>query len=192
MKQVVHDLIQAVRNLGLEVTDEPAPRCVRVSITSTEFWTRMKELQLALEAVDQDGASKLDVEAPHPKDNPEKLKLALDGLMRLYQIKGGNLEEASEVIRNALELTDEQEHTSDNRTTFDILPNFAPSKLKRARRYKPRFNLVPEKHASVSFNSLRRANFDVLYAQHMLGSTFRPDPKPEVAPPAPTMGAKGI
>ncbi len=190
MKQVVHDLIQAVRNLGLEVTDEPSPKCVRVSITSTEFWSRMKELQLALEAVDRDGADKLDVEAPHPKDNPEKLKLALDGLMRLYQIKGGNLEEASEVIRNALELTDDQEKASDNRNTFDILPNFAPSALKRARRYKPRLNLVPEKHASVSFNQLRRMNFEVLHAHALLGATFRPDPKPELNTPVPGHGAK--
>jgi Arc/MetJ-type ribon-helix-helix transcriptional regulator len=192
MKQVVHDLIQAVRNLGLEVTEEPSPKCVRVSITSTEFWSRMKELQLALEAVDRDGADKLDVEAPHPKDNPEKLKIALDGLMRLYQIKGGSLEEASEVIRNALELTDDQEKQNDNRNTFDILPNFAPSKLKRARRYKPRLNLVPEKHSSVSFNQLRRMNFEVLHAQSLLGATFRADPVPQIDAPAPGLGTKGI
>lgn len=190
MKQVVHDLIQAVRNLGLEVTDEPPPKCVRVSITSTEFWTRMRELQLALEAVDRDGMSKLDVEAPHPKDNPEKLRLALDGLMRLYQVKGGNLEEATEVIQNALGLTEEKQQ--DNRNTFEILPNFAPSKLKRARRYKPRFNLVPEKHSAVSFNSLRKMNFEVLHAQQVLGATFRPDPQLELTSTPATMGAKGI
>lgn len=186
MKQAVHDLIQAVENLKLEVTEEPAPNCVRVSLTPKLFWSGLKDVQLALEAVHRDGAASHDVEEPHPKDNPEKLKRALDGLMRLYQVKGGNLEEATEVIEEALGLTSEEQ---DNRNTFDTLPNFAPSKIKRARRYKPRLNLVPEKHASVSFNALRRMNFEVQHAQSLLGATFRADPPPVLTEASPT--AKG-
>lgn len=179
MKQVVHDLIQAVRDLGLELTDKEPPKCIRITGDPSEFWSRLRDLQLALHALDRDGAASSDVETPQPQDNPEKLKMALDGLMRLFQIQGGNLSEATEVIQSALGV---EEKENDKRNTFDTLPNFAPEKLKRRRGYKFRFNLMPEKNSEITFDKLRKMNFEVMQARRLLGSTVAPivEPRPEI------------
>ncbi len=93
MRKEIFELIEAVRNLELVLTGKPAPKCVISKHQSNVFVEKLEALQLALEAADKSGAISMEIEEPQPKDNPEKLRLALDGLMRLYQLKGGNLDE---------------------------------------------------------------------------------------------------
>lgn len=170
MKQEVHNLIQAVRDLNLELTGEPSPNCVRITDNRNVFASKLEVLQRALEVADKADALSSDVSVPHPSNNPDKLKLALDGLMRLYQLKGGNLQEASDLIQAALGLTNEKQS---NEATYETLPNFAASRIKRKRSRKYRLSLVPDEHQTVTFNSLRKMHFEVLDSQALLGHTVR-------------------
>lgn len=170
MKQEVYDLIQSVRDLNLELTGNPSPNCVRITDPRTVFVSKLEQLQKNLEAVDRSGALGSDVQEPHPNNNPEKLRLALDGLMRLYQLNGGNLDQATDVIQNALGLTGEKQS---NDATYDTLPNFAASRIKRKRSRKYRLSTVPDRNANVTFNSLRKMNFEIMDTQALLGHTVR-------------------
>lgn len=185
MKKEVVELIEAVRNLNLRLTGDPAPHGVRISDNRDVFAGKLELLQVALEMVDKSGAMSSEIDVPEPKDDPLKLRLAIDGLMRLYQLKGGSLDQASEVIQQALGVASEEK---DSRKTYDTLPNFAVDRIKRKRSRKYRTDIVPKTSESISFNSLRKMYFEVMDSQNLLGDTVRHlKPVQEVVstPPAP-------
>lgn len=173
MRQDIHDLVDAVRGLGLELTDKDPPKCVRITGDPSDFWLRLERVQRALEAVDSAGAHGEGNDGLEPKNDPEKLKQALDGVMRLFQLKGGNLQEAIDIVQNALGV----EEGEKQKKGYVTLPFFAPDRIRRKSRYKPRLKLLPERPEDVTLDDLRKMAFEVSQTEHLVGSTYRA-PKP--------------
>lgn len=173
MRQDMHDLVDAVRGLGLELTDRDPPKCVRITGDPSDFWFRLERVQRALEAVDASGALSQGGEGLEPKNDPEKLKQALDGVMRLFQLKGGNLQEAVDIVQNALGVEDGEK----KKKAYVTLPFFAPDSIKRKSRYKPRLKLLPERPEDITFDDLRKMAFEVSQTEELVGDTYR-QPRP--------------
>lgn len=189
MRPEVYELIDAVRNLGLELTDRDPPKCVRIKGDPSDFWQRLERLQRALEAVDSEGALDAEGAALEPRNDPEKLKAALDGVMRLFQLQGGNLQEAIDIVRDKMGLDGAEK----KKKAYITLPFFAPASLKRKKKYKPRLKLLPKRPEDVSFDDLRRMAFEVSVTETLLGDTYKQpkarqrDAEPSERP-APSMG----
>lgn len=168
MNQHVHELVEAVRSLGIFLTGRPAPKCVRVA-DPTNFAEKLERVQRALEALDASGSLSEGSGAPEPKNDPAKLKDALDKLIRLLQVKGGNLEEADAIVRESLGLDSDEE--ARQKKEFSTLPAFAPSRLKRKSGYRPRVNLFPARPGEASLNDLRKIVFELETTRTFLGDT---------------------
>lgn len=178
MKKEVHDLVEAVRGLGLVLTGKPAPKCVRITGDPTDFAGRLERVQLALEALDASGSLAEGSEPPSPRDDPERLREALDRVIRLYQVRGGNLDDLDAIVRDSLGLEPGEEEAR-RKKEHATLPAFAPSRLKRRRGgYKLRLNLFPDRPGEASLNDLRRIAFDVDRTRASLGASA---PNSEVA-----------
>jgi len=170
MKREVLNLVDAARNLGIRLTGRPAPKCVRIP-DPANFAEKLEELQRALEALDASGALAGDLESPSPeaKDDPRKLREALDRVMRMYQMQGGNLEDLNEVVRDALDLAPEEE--GKKRKEHNTLPAFAPARLKRKKGYRPRLNVYPDRPGEASLNDLRKIVHEIENTERILGDT---------------------
>jgi len=167
MKKEVHDLVEAVRGLGIKLTGDPAPRCVRISGDARDFAERLERVQRALEALDAAEAASSDAEAPGMANDPGALRKALDGLLRLIQVKGMALEEADAIVRDALGL---QEAETKKKGT---LPAFKPSKLKRKRGYySVRLKMFPERPGEVKIDDLKKIVHELGATESILGSTM--------------------
>jgi len=178
MKKEVHDLVEAVRGLGLILTGKPAPKCVRITGDPTDFAERLERVQLALDALDASGALAEGSEPPAPRDDPEKLRIALDRVIRLYQVRGGNLDDLDAIVRDSLGL-DPSDEEARRKKEHATLPAFAPSQLKRKKKgYRLRLSLYPDRPGEASLNDLRKIAFDVETTRASLGATA---PNSEVA-----------
>lgn len=169
MRQEIFDLIDAVRGLGLELTDRDPPKCVRIKGDPADFWQRLERVQRALEDVDASGSLADGSDAPEPKNDPEKLRAALDGVMRLFQLQGGNLQEAIDIVREKMGL----EEGEKKKKGYNTLPFFAPDRIRKKSRYRPRLKLLPERPEDVSFDDLRKMAFEVSVTEALVGSTYR-------------------
>lgn len=193
MRQEIHEMVEAVRGLGIRLTGDPAPKCVRLT-DPTNFAEKLERLQRALESVDASGAmSEGDgPAAPAPSDDPIRLKDALDKLIRLFQVKGGNLDEADAIVRDSLGL-EASEDEAKRKKEHGTLPAFAPARMKRKKGFRPRLNLYPDRPGEASLNDLRKIVFDLGGTRAILGDTV---PKNELAfarmqrrmPPPPPRG----
>ncbi|WP_327211024.1 hypothetical protein [Rhizobium leguminosarum] len=167
MRQEVYDLIDAVRALGLELTPEE-DRPVRVTGDRSEFPFRLEQLQMALEAFDSAEAHSDGDDVPEPHNDPKRLKEALDGVMRLLQLAGGNLQDAVDIVQTKLGVESEKKKKG-----YETLPFFAPDRIRRRSRYKPRLRLLPERPEDVTFDDLRKMAFEVGVTEKMVGDTYR-------------------
>lgn len=171
MKREFHELVEAVRALGIRLTGDPAPKCVRV-VDPGNFAQKLEQVQRALEALDSSGALAGDAapEAPQPKDDPKKLKEALDKVLRIYQLIGGNLEDVDAIVRETLALGPPEEEAKRSKE-HSTLPAFAPARLKRKKGYRPRLNMYPDRPGEASFNDLRKIVYDLESTKAILGDT---------------------
>jgi hypothetical protein len=169
MRQEIYDLIDAVRGLGLELTDRDPPKCVRIKGDTSDFWQRLERVQRALEEVDSSGSLNDGADAPEPRNDPEKLRAALDGVMRLFQLQGGNLQEAIDIVREKMGV----EEGEKKRKGYVTLPFFAPDRIRKKSRYRPRLKLLPERPEDVTFDDLRKMAFEVSVTEALVGSTYR-------------------
>lgn len=170
MKKEVHDLIECVRALGIELTGKPAPKCIRISGDTGDFADKLKQLQLALEAVDvaESVSDGVDIDGPEGFNDPVKLRAAVDGLLRFVQVKGDFLAEADAIVRDALNL-DQPE----NSKSKGGLPSFTPSRLKKRRgTYKPRLAVFPDRPGEASLNDLKKIVHELSVTESLLGSTI--------------------
>lgn len=176
MQKEVHDLVQSVRGLGVELTGKPAPKCIKISGDTGDFAERLRDVQIALEAFDAATASGTDMDAkPEAVNDPQKLRKALDGLLRFIQTKGLNIAECDDIVRNALELEDADEAKKSKST----LPSFVPSKLKKRRgSFKPRVNIYPDRPGEASLSDLRKIVHELSVTESILGHTMA---KPEAS-----------
>jgi hypothetical protein len=169
MRQEIYDLIDAVRGLGLELTDRDPPKCVRIKGDPADFWMRLERVQRALEEVDSSGSLAEGADAPEPRNDPEKLRAALDGVMRLFQLQGGNLQEAIDIVREKMGV----EEGEKKKKGYVTLPFFAPDRIRKKSRYRPRLKLLPERPEDVTFDDLRKMAFEVSVTESLVGSTYR-------------------
>jgi hypothetical protein len=170
MNKEVHDLIESVRSLGIELTGKPAPKCIRISGDTGDFADKLKQVQLALEAVDAKGAASdgKDIDTPDGFSDPVKLRAAIDGLLRFVQVKGDFLSEADAIVRDALSL-EQPENSKSN----GGLPSFTPSRMKKRRgTYKPRLNVFPERPGEASLNDLKKIVHELAVTESLLGKTI--------------------
>lgn len=194
MKKEVHDLVEAVRGLGLTLTGRPAPKCVRLSGDPSNFAERLEQVQLSLEALDASGALGSATDNPEPRDDPAKLREALDRVIRLYQVRGGNLDDLDAVVRDALDLESADEDAK-RKKEHATLPAFAPTRLKRKKGYRLRLSLYPDRPGEASLNDMRKIVFDLETTMNSLGATA-PKAIPQQArlirrtPPAPPPGPR--
>lgn len=179
MRPEGYDLVNAVRALGIELGDAPAPKCLKIGIDSNMFWMRLVDLQRSLDAFDKAGGVGDELSAPEPLQD-DKLKKALDAILRLYEVNGGDMVQASDIIRGALELeaSDGLEGNKDKKgkkakRQYESLPVFAPSNLQKHKRYKARIKLIPDMPGSVSMDGIRRLGFDVTYVEAISGNTMQ-------------------
>lgn len=171
MKKEIHDLIEAVRALGIELTGKPAPKCIRILGDTGAFAEKLKGVQEALEAVDASGGTSegKEIEGPEGVNDPVKLRAAIDGLLRFVQIKGDFLAEADAIVRDALSLAN-----GDEKKAKGGLPTFTPGrgKKKRPGTYKPRLNVFPERPGEASLNDLKKIVHEISVTESLLGSTI--------------------
>lgn len=167
MRQEVYDLVDAVRALGLELTPD-GDRPVRITGEKSEFVFKLEQLQMALEALDSADAHSDGEDVPEPHNDPRRLKEALDGVMRLFQLVGGNLQDAVDIVQAKLGVEGEKKKKG-----YETLPFFAPDRMRRRSRYKPRLRLLPERPEDVTFDDLRKMAFEVGVTEKMVGDTFR-------------------
>jgi hypothetical protein len=190
MRQEAYDLIEAVRSLGMEITGVTGPKAIRIATDADTFWSRLVHVKHSLDAFDRAGGTGMDLEAPEPD---EKLKKALDAILRLYELQGGNMTQATNVIQEALMVepeppSGEERDRKKKRAGYISLPVFAPNGIKKKNTYKPRINLIPDMPGSVSMEGLRRLGFDVSYVEAISGATLAGDPHERNRPQGPRAG----
>lgn len=175
MRQEAYDLIEAVRSLGIEITAVPGPRSLRIATDADTFWSRLVNVKRALDAFDRAGGASTDLHAPPPDD---KLKKALDAVLRLYELQGGNMEQVYTVVQEALEVEPErdQKAAKKKKKEYVTLPVFAPNGIKKKSTYSPRISLIPPMPGTVNLDDLRRLGFDVSYVEAISGNTLAADP----------------
>ncbi|MCS4089813.1 hypothetical protein [Rhizobium sp. BK176] len=174
MRQEAYDLIEAVRSLGIELNAAPGPKALKISTDADTFWARLVVVKRALDAFDRAGGTGIDVDAPAPDD---KLKKALDAVLRLYELQGGNMEQVFTVVQEALEVEPVREDKAEKKKKgYVTLPVFAPNGIKKKATYSPRISLIPPMPGSVSLDDLRRLGFDVSYVEAISGNTLASDP----------------
>jgi hypothetical protein len=174
MRQEAYDLIEAVRSLGIELNAAPGPKALRISTDADTFWSRLVTVKRALDAFDRAGSTSVDIDAPAPDD---KLKKALDAVLRLYELQGGNMEQVYTVVQEALEVEPAYEAKAEKKKKgYVTLPVFAPNGIKKKATYSPRISLIPPMPGSVSLDDLRRLGFDVSYVEAISGNTLAADP----------------
>lgn len=174
MRQEAYDLIEAVRSLGIELTAAAGPKALKISTDADTFWSRLVMVKRALDAFDRAGGTSVDIEAPAPDD---KLKKALDAVLRLYELQGGNMEQVFSVVQEALEVEPAREEKAEKKKKgYVTLPVFAPNGIKKKSTYSPRISLIPPMPGSVSLDDLRKLGFDVSYVEAISGSTLAADP----------------
>jgi hypothetical protein len=182
MRPEIFDLIESVRALGIELTDAPAPKCLKITGDPNAFWAGLVTVQRSLEAVDRSGGTSTDIDTPEPSLDSDKLRRALDGVLRLYELQGGNMDQAVNVVEEALAVTSEAK-TEKKGKQYAALPVFAPNGIKKKSSYSPRIRLIPEMPGSVSMAGLRSMNFDISYVEAISGATLASDErKPGAAP----------
>jgi hypothetical protein len=169
MRPELVDLVEAVRALGLRRTGKPAPGCVRISGDPKDFPSRLDLLQSRLEAVDASGAlSQGDgPDAPAP-DEVQRLRKALDGLLRYIQVKGVDMEAAVDIVSEAIGVDVPRKREK----AYETLPMFAPRGWKRRKRFSPRLKLMPDLPGDVSLGALRALAGEANMTVTMMGSAF--------------------
>lgn len=170
MKKEVHDLIEAVRALGIQLTGKPAPKCIRISGDTSDFAEKLRVVQEALEVLDASGAASegKDFDGPEGVNDPVKLRAAIDGLLRFVQVKGDNFNEADAIVRDALNL-----EQGEKKKAQGGLPTFTPARgKKRKGTYKPRLNVFPERPGEASLNDLKKIVHEISVTESLLGSTI--------------------
>lgn len=152
MTPQIVNLIEAVRALGLKLTDKPAPQCIRIGGHPSSFPDRLATLQRALEDVDAAGANALadGPEAPTP-DTVKRLEKALDGLLRFIQVKGVDIDAAVDIVTQAMDID-----TSEKSKPFETLPMFRPKGWKKKKSFKPKFHLMPDLPGDAGIEDLRK------------------------------------
>lgn len=173
MRQEAYVLVEAVRALGLEIGDAPPPKCLRISIDPEDFWLRLVDVRRALEAFDRAGGTSEDVDGPAPDD---KMKRALNALLRLYEAQGGDTEQAAFVIREALQVAPAKDSKTKRKKAYVTLPMFAPQRLSKQQKYTLRISLLPKTPSRVDLDDLRRESFDVNYVEVISGNTMPSEP----------------
>ena len=190
MRPEGYDLVNSVRALGIELTDAPAPKCLKISVDPELFWMRLIDVKRSLDAFDKAGGVGSDIDVPAlPQD--EKFKKALDAILRLYELQGGDMSQASNVVKDALGLEDaetpvtgvdnDSKNEKKSKNNYVSLPVFAPNNIKKKKKYKPRINLLTDNPGTVSMSGLKRLGFDVTYVEAISGETMQKKPqKPEM------------
>lgn len=176
MNKYMFDIISAVRDLGVILTGQPAPKSVKISGKLEDFSLKLQILQEALEAFDAAGSySSINegvssIGEPSPLNDTEKLKKAIDGLLKFIQLKGDFMVEADAIVRDALNLDEKNEEVKRKKS----LPSLTPSKKKKKNSiYKPRLNLMPERPGSATLEDLRNIfEFEIAGTQSLLGDTL--------------------
>lgn len=178
MRREIHDLVEAVRGLGLRLTGRPSPQCVRIAGDPRDFAERLASVQEALEAADASGAlaGPDGPDAPSPADGEaDRLRLALDRLLRYVQVKGVDMAEAVDIVAEAMDL----DGVGKPQRAYAALPRFGPKGWKRGGGFKPRLKLLPDRPGDASLGDLRRIAFDVQVTATFLGATVAGSPAEE-------------
>jgi hypothetical protein len=168
MTPQIVNLIEATRALGLKLTDQPAPQCIRIGGHPSSFPERLATLQRALEDVDASGANALSggPDAPVP-DTVKRLEKALDGLLRFIQIKGVDVDAAVDIVAQAMDLDIEGK---DKTKPFETLPMFRPKNWKKKKAFKPRFQLMPDLPGDAGIEDLRKIAGMAQETANLMGS----------------------
>lgn len=182
MKQETYDLVEAVRALGIELTDAPVPRCLRITSDADTFWERLIAVRKALDAFDRAGGASKDVDAPKPPE--DAMKAALAALLRLYEAQGGNMDQAADLIREKIGGGKAGGEVGKKKDGPVPIPTFAPGSIKKKKHYKPRINLIPDMPGKVSLAGLQRLNLDVQYVEAISGATLASDKRSPASPSA--------
>lgn len=128
MRKDIHRLAEAVRALQIEPTGQPAPNCIRLAIAKERLPEAMLEAREALDAFDAAGGASA---TPQPTEDVIKLREAIDGLLRYVKMRGLEIDDAEDIVRNALGKSKKR------RKKLEPLPVFAPNGWKRRKKAKP-------------------------------------------------------
>ncbi len=133
MRREAHALVEAVRALRLALTGKPAPRCVTVGASATEFPERLAALQRALETLDATGGALDALGAP---EDMEKLRKGVDGIFRWIKLQGLDTAEPLQILTEAL-----TGRSGRRPERYEMLPKFTPYARRDDREWKPAFTL---------------------------------------------------
>lgn len=177
MRQEVHRLIDAVRELEIEPTGQPAPHCVRIGLTKEDLPEKLLAVRLALDEVDA-SASAGNAPVDAGTDGLAKWKEAVDGLLRYVKMRSGlDFDEAEEIVRTALGKPRKRPNA------FKLLPVFAPDGWTRRKKIKPKLKLERE---PMSASKAKDEVYQMTWVINSLGAAA-PSPAP-AAPAASTQG----
>ena len=135
MRQEIHRLVQAVRDLQIDPTGQPAPHCVRIGIPKEQLPERLLTLRERLDEVDAGGSL---VNSVTESQELSKTREALDGLLRYIKMGGVDFSEAEEIVRTALGKPRKRPDA------LKPLPVFAPNGWRRRKKLKPKIKLDRE------------------------------------------------
>ena len=135
MRPEIHRLVQAIRDLEIQPTGQPAPHCVRIGIPKEQLPEKLLAARVALDEVDASGS--LVLGNPEAEELP-KYKEALDGLLRYIKMRGLDFSEAEEIVRTALGKPRKRPEV------MKPLPVFAPDGYKKRKKIKPKLKIDRE------------------------------------------------
>ncbi|MGY3581856.1 hypothetical protein ACVIGB_000073 [Bradyrhizobium sp. USDA 4341] len=173
MRPEIHRLVQAVRELEIEPTGQPAPHCVRIGIAKEQLPQRLLMLRQTLDEVDAGGSLVL---GNAESEDLTKLKDALDGLLRYIKMRGLDFTEAEEIVRTALGKPRKRQEA------MKLLPVFAPNGHKRRKKIKPKLRLERE---PMSAGKAKQEAAQMTWVLTSLGAAA-----PQAAPPEATTSAR--
>jgi hypothetical protein len=171
MRPEIHRLVQAVRELEIEPTGQPAPHCVRIGIAKEQLPERLLTLRRTLDEVDASGSL---VNGNPEADEAAKYMDALDGLLRYIKMRGLDFAEAEEIVRTALGKPRKRQDA------MKLLPVFAPNGHKRRKKIKPKLKLERE---PMSPGKARQEAAQMTWVLTSLGAAA-PQGAPAAAPPS--------
>lgn len=165
MQKEFFELVEAARNLKIKITDKPSPKCIAIQGNLSEFPENLKRLQEALEKFDSVSGTTLNDE--NKENDVNKYKKALDGIIKLLQIKGQDLDEIKSIITNSLEIEGETKSSND----YSTLPKFAPKAWKKKKGFRPRLKLTIDNKAldQINANDLLKMKTEIDMTNNMIG-----------------------
>lgn len=173
MRKVIADFVESVRALRVSVVVRDGERHVRIDSDAHQLRSQLLEVHDALVAVDADGALSRG-------EDPQKYRAGIEGLLRYIQLQGLPIDGALDVLAEHLGTGEVAKKSA----SYEILPNYSPSHVRKKRTWKPNLTLPKSRLATMTMGDHAKFADGARQVLSKMGAAApMEDPEPQRASP---------